>query len=434
MRDLARILTGAAIATLLAGCHPEQYRWSQTPSFVESAALESLKGAGEDRPTVAVYSYATPSAVTKSPAAGASSQSKPVGVQSLSDRGQEAFIDRIASVAKDPNATLQAIVGKADNAASGGEGIKLVEENQFDRTLVVSVSKPISAKPGDRLMKTIVEVTPSVQGAFEFAGYTIPATDTKLQSIAHVDNKTVASLSGTLSPTLKGAVKGAGEATASIADTTEGTADIGEQYENLNVDITPRKLRIIRESERGLDLAGNTIINPITIALPTDTLIYTAFLVPSSSTFFKDGKPIKPDLISFTPSIIQFPATSDLKVDVKLIYQLRQPDDNSRKYYVEGSQKVSITSDVVVANGQTLIRGSELTPTRFHLLDNRNQGSLYMKVEGIQLEVIFNDYYAAHQFASWMNLVHPKSLGKDGFALTVQNKGFGADGFTAVAR
>lgn len=393
-----------------------------------------------DSPSVRVYSYATPQE-KDSP-----DTNKNVGLQSLSDHGQQAFIEKTVATAKKPSDALNALIAKKKGDEGDSSGVRLVQQTQFDRTLVVSVGKAIAARPGDRLMRTIVEVTPSKVwvtdkrgnrkeiDSFQFAGYKVPTTAIALQNIAHVDNKVTTSVTGKLSPTLTGYIAGAGEADVGITSEKEGSADILAQYQALHVDLTPNRLAVIRESERGIDISGNTIITPITVSLAKEAEADAAVLIDSTTEFFKSGRPLPPEKVSVTPTVLQIPPNHPVTVDVKLIYQLRVPDEGSRKYYLEGEQSVAIESGVVNLKGEVLIRGDDVSMKGYHLIDTVKGGTLDINVSGINNEIIFDDYLAAINFAKWMNSQHAKKLGKERYKLQVQKGDFGQDQFVALAR
>lgn len=91
-------------------------------------------------------------------------------------------------------------------------------------------------------------------------------TDTKVQHIAHLETTTDPKLTTSLAPEIGGfADNGVG---SELSHSRKTSADIVQQYENLGVDILPGQMVITRESERGLDVVGNTLI-----ARPSPTII-----------------------------------------------------------------------------------------------------------------------------------------------------------------
>jgi hypothetical protein len=96
---------------------------------------------------------------------------------------------------------------------------------------------------------------------FQFAGYNVVASDNRSIKIASVENTTETKFSFKApSPTVAGVSSGGPEATNETDKSQKTTADVNQPYENLGVDIQPGFMRIIRESAKDGDVAGNTII------------------------------------------------------------------------------------------------------------------------------------------------------------------------------
>jgi hypothetical protein len=297
-------------------------------------------------------------------------------------------------------------------------------------------------------MRTIVEVTPVTHRVpldsdgsryvdapiFEFAGYKIPATDTKLQAIAHVENKTDTSVSAKLTPTLSGKIAGSAEANTSIDDSKTGTADIGQQYNNLNIDVTPHRLRVVRESERGLDLEGNTIITPISVKLPPKSLGGFVMLATPKDSFFEKQKPKPRKSIALAPKYLNLPLFGVLQVNVRLVYTLRLPTAGTRKYYVEGSQDVDTLSDVVTKTPQQLVDISDVLPDLYQIQSRSSNATLMLSTHGHQSELVFSDYITAVEFASWVTAVGEGSVGQDGYQVTTSGRAKPREAFYAVRR
>jgi hypothetical protein len=215
-----------ALVALLASCaHPEDRRW---------ASLDTSGAIGAAKPTVQLYSFATPP------------DGRPATrLRDLSGEGQAAYI---AAVTKTDDAT--GLRQRLATPIASASGLDATVPAVLNRTLVVTVRKADTAGIGDRLMRTIVTIRP-VDDAFRFAGYTIAATDTQVQDIAHLETKTEGSLEVALAPPIKGF--GDNSVTGKVSQSHSTAADIIQQYEKLNVDIQPREMVITRESERGLD-------------------------------------------------------------------------------------------------------------------------------------------------------------------------------------
>ncbi len=407
---------------LLTACHPEQYRWASTPTWVPSDGTIATMPRGESVPTASIASYAiSPQAAQPDSASGSAASS---GLERLSDHGQQAFIERLAATSKDPASALQALIAKKKSSDAKDAGSDVVEENEFQRTLVVTVSKAIEARPGDRLMKVVVELTPIVIDSplskrlqFVFAGYTVPATSIQAQSIATVHNTMTTSLTGKLSPTLSGAVKGGAEGDLSTQYASEGTTDLSAQYEAQNLAITPEKITLVRESERGIDLSGNVTISPITISLPENALLQSGFLISNPAGYFKNNTAIPSAKLSISITEVQDPPLTALCANVVLSYQLRTPSDETRKYYLEGNQNVTITSGKVDMGPQVLVRPEEF-PKRYHLVAP-NGNTIGAIVNQKSNELIFASYSDAEDFNNWFaENPNERKLGKQGYDIT----------------
>ncbi|SAK81573.1 hypothetical protein AWB78_03924 [Caballeronia calidae] len=413
-------ITGLLLTTTcLCACHPEQYRWSNNPQFVESANFKTAMANDLDRPKVNVYSYA----VEKED----KTQKNPL--TELSDRGQSAMIDALAKANATQTKALHKLLGDQDD--KGKEtGIKLKAYDRFERTLVVMVQKAPRSKPGDRLIRTVLEVEPI---GFSFAGYKVPATDIKLQTIAQVTNTTESSVSAKLSPDLTGKIAGSAEAGFSASDTKQGVAQIDQRYNNLSVDIGPNHLRVVRESERGMDLEGNVIITPITVRLPKTALGHAAVLASSNDSFFKGKARRTRAEIDLSPTILDLPDADPLTVKATLTYSTRIPSDESRKYYVEGKQDVEIESDVQKYCKLVVLDAADVIPDLYEIHDDKGRPLLVDLKYAAQAPLVFDDYLAAKSFASWVDTAGEGSIGKIGYTLTMGDS-HRSGHFHAVAR
>src|ERR1700754_18758 len=253
------IMAPIVLAAVVSGCtHPEDLRWK---------ASETAKPlAKEEMPSVSVYACSPPK------------QGAHTGVRDLSDRGQAALIEALA---KSPGAAsdLRKAVSTPFESEGGGG---VFDRSRLSRTVVISVLKGAASQPGDRLMRTVVTIAPHRLSGdstfpFEFEGYTVAATDTKVQDIAHLETTTEASLATKLAPKIGNF--GDNEVSSGVTHTQKSTADIVQQYENLGVDIQPTALIVTRESERGLDVVGNTLV-ALTLATPDDSdrILHNAYL------------------------------------------------------------------------------------------------------------------------------------------------------------
>lgn len=396
----------------LAGCaHPEDRRWKSVADRPASQLPAS------EIPSVQVYAFSPPKAESAKPTA-----------RDFSDRGQAALIVALAAKAADPEALRKALAAPIVSARTA-EGTD--DRTRLTRTLVVSISKGSGSLPGDRLVRTEVTITPA-QGArarkqFEFAGYSVAATDNRIQNIAHLEDETTYSLKGSLAPKIGGF--GDNGLEASLGGSRKSTADIVQQYENLNVDITPDRLVLTRESERGLDVVGNTLVS-LTLAPAPETSTLSAFIV-SAQKLIEKGKPLAPGKEIFALSNLRMFAGEDLRADVTLRYVLRRIIEG-REYYTEGKQKVELVYGDVpipVVDGegdktypvqrQILARASDTQPELFVVCAREPDHHALMAStpDGRSNLVTYESIDDARAMAHWLSQKTRRSIGGDGIGL-----------------
>ena len=184
-------------------------------------------------------------------------------LRDLGDRGQAKAIELLAK--------SQALEGKSwtqlrDALSDSGAGLGEKDPFQFDRILVATVAKGASWNPGDRMMWTRVFVQPV---NFSFAGYTVAATDNETVKVTSIESTNSRKFSADIGLTVPGLEGPKANAGPSREQSVKTTSDIRAQYEKLGIDIMPKFLRIIRESETGGDVVGNTTLS---LSIVTDAL------------------------------------------------------------------------------------------------------------------------------------------------------------------
>jgi hypothetical protein len=171
-------------------------------------------------------------------------------LRDLGDRGQEEAIRFL----ENDKAWID-LQDALNYSATSDSGEK--DPFRFDRILVATVAKGLDWNPGDRMIWTRVFVQPI---NFEFAGYTVAATDNETVRIASLEATSSRKFSADLSATIPGMEAPKATVGADAERSVKTTAEINAQYEKLGIDITPSFLRIIRESESGGDSVGNTTV------------------------------------------------------------------------------------------------------------------------------------------------------------------------------
>lgn len=393
-----------ALALLATGCaHPEDRRWS--------ALEQSQRLTGDDLPSVSVYAFAPPKPSTRT------------GLGALSDHGQAALIEAYSRTPAGAEALRKALNTPLEGEGSSGS----VDRSRLSRTIVISVRKGNTSQPGDRLMRTVVTITPrrlpgDSVSPFEFAGYTVAATDTKVQNIAKLETTSEASLSASLAPEIGGFGDNSVSGELSRSHTT--SADIVQQYENLGIDIRPTEMVVTRESERGLDVVGNTLVALTLAANDTDRASSDAVLA-GRTTLFEKGQPLAAGKATLELKRFTYLSRCAMDVDVTLHFQMRRITAG-REYYTEGKQTVSLSTGSVGPVGQTLLRAQDIQTPLYVVQDIGTNSSVLAALftstpiapEATRL-LLFDSFEDATQMAFWLNAAQRSTIGTDGVRLLV---------------
>lgn len=387
-----------ALALLTSGCtHPEDRRWTRVSSASSAPADEA--------PSVSVYAFSPPKAGGKT------------GIKDFSDKGQAALIAAIANSPAQAGALRKALATplEADENTSGA-----VDRSRLSRTVVISVRKGIASQPGDRLMRTVITIKPrkpadETGAPFEFASYSVVATDTKVQNIAQLETTTNTKLTASVAPEIKGF--GDNSIGAEVGQSRKSTADVVQQYENLGVDILPDRIIITRESERGLDVVGNTLI-ALTLAASADSeRTHTAFLAGAMK-LYENGKILPEATASLEVKPLSFFARCDLTVDVTLHYQLRRVT-KGREFYTEGKQEAEIVSATGPTTTQTLVRAADAQGALYQIRA-ADGSAVLVTLPGVgQRRLVFDSFDEAKRMASWLGASQRASVGSAGVGVTL---------------
>lgn len=411
----------AAAAALGACAHPENYRWSDRTRPVFSGtptAPANSSFANWNTPAVSVYSFATPPPSTSD-----------VTLGELSDRGQAALIGAMTAAGADPAAIRDALL-KAPKPKNEQTEDAVTVEGTYKRTLVANVTKGWDAVPGERLVWTWIDVRPL---NFLFDGYTVVATDNQLLNIEQITNATTTSANASLgksgsetaqattvgSPLSKvltdvaGSTAGVG---GSLSNTYTTTAAINQQYVKLGADILPDELRIFRESERNLDVAGNTLI-ALTLRLDpskwTGVGMETSLRVSKQDLAKPDGSLNDPADVTFELAQNQAPLRCALQALVTLHYQSRRPRDG--RSYVEGQQTVTYARASTVPAVVDVVPADEVRKPSWRVYAKATP-EIALHASGPfenELPIDFATYEQARNFVIWLTRMGPKVLGKD---------------------
>ncbi len=409
----ARAIGASAVTgLLLAGCtHPENYRWSDysPPVFLDKISNPAGSSFKEwSKPSVSVYSFAT-----------ASPANPDATLKDLSDRGQAALIAAMTDAGAKPEDIRDALSKPLKGKSEPIEGA-LTTEGTYKRTLVANVTKGWDSMPGDRLVWTWIDVRPL---NFAFDGYSIIATDNQVLNIEQITNATTAAATANLGKTgsdttatttagtpVSSVVTDVAGSSAglqgSLSNTRTTTASINQQYVKLGADIVPEELRIYRESERNLDVAGNTLI-ALTAKLdptkwngvrPETTLRVTKIDLANSDGSFKS-----PSEIAFDVTENEAPPRCALQARVVLYYQIRRPKNG--RSYVEGDHEAVYEKAMTAPIDVDIIPADEVRKPSWRVYPRQSPTTAISVIGPFENtnEIDFTSYEQARNFAVWLN-------------------------------
>lgn len=462
-----RLRSGLALAALMAlgGCeHAENYRWrsEQGPPNLAAITPPEHSTFSWGGPTIAVYSYANPPPAKPDPA-----------IASLTDRGQAALLEAINNPGKGGDKLPDLLSKPLKPEPPTIEGAATLDA-KFDRTVVATITKGIDAQIGDRLVWTWIDIQPV---NFNFTGYTVVATDNETLNIESISNQTTASLQGVLGRTssrtsdakvtppsgattpslatdLAQVLGTSASLTGNLSNQYTTSATINQQYVKLSADIKPTELRIYRESERNMDVAGNTLIS---LSLQMDPSRWAAYQVivhrVTKLALTDKGTFLDPDKITFSAPLEKAPPPCALKARVVLLYQLRRPTKNARSY-VEGAQAADYINGRTPAAGKVeaveLVPPESVRPPSWRVYGYKGQLPLSaIDLFNQKLPLDFSSYEQARDFAIWLDRPEVRAwyaknpdkglvIGSDGLRLVIDDPGdqrapFGASKFEPFA-
>jgi hypothetical protein len=179
----------------------------------------------------------------------------------------------------------------------------------------------------------------------------------------------------------------------------------------LSADIDPKELRIYRESERNLDVAGNTLISLSLQVDPSKWTDVTAQVKVHRVTKLvvtDKGAFLDPDKITIEAPLEVAPPPCPLQAKVTLLYQLRRPTGNARSY-VEGEQNADYINSRVPLTGEgkiiDLVPADAVRPPSWQVF-GQNDAKLPLGATDLfsqEQPLDFSTYEQARDFAVWLN-------------------------------
>jgi hypothetical protein len=313
-------------------------------------------------------------------------------------------------------------VYSVSTATSGAPGNR--DPFRFDRVLVATVTKGADWYPGDRMVWTRIFVQPI---NFAFAGYTVAATDNAMIKVTSVDDTNTRTVSADLGLTIPGLQGPKATVDSRAEHTVKTTADINVEYERLGIDITRGFLRIIRESEVGSDVLGNTKVllsvttDPKVIRKrslkgsvdkvdPDDQLV----LLVTGAQLLKGAAELvnKDATITVLPQA-QLPHCA-LRARVWMLYEQRKIDEGSRQYFAESQQVVSLIRDADEPREVEIVSADDVSPAVWSIQilpkpQSTEDAPKFLSAridKGQWRELVFTDYGLASTLAHWIR-THP---------------------------
>lgn len=402
---------------VLAACaSPEERRWAKGHTPVLDPLPDRPVGSEFEwnKPSVALYSFPT-----------ATPPSSPASLKDLSDHGQAALIAAMTASGAKTDEIRDALARPLTQKAAQPEGTAAVE-GSYKQTLVATVSRGWDAGPADRLVRTWIEVMPR---NFVFDGYTVIATDNQLLNIAQITDTASASLQAQLGRTtsdtnatttaappvtnvLTDVLGTSAGVSGNLSNTRVANATINQQYLKLGADILPTELRILRESERNLDISGNTLIaltmriDPLRwrrdLGAASDPLEERTQRVTKLRLANEAGALQAPGEITLEVTLQKSPPSCPLIADVYLYYELRKVTANAGTY-IEGKQKADYQRGVYSKKRVELVPATSVRRPSWRLYAPSNNELTLLDVFGQNLPLDFLSYEQARNFAEWLN-------------------------------
>lgn len=415
-----RYAAAFAITALLAGCTSDHIVGRYAKITCKPDGVTEVPCEGVPTAAASVVSIAS-----------ASPTASPSGVVSLSDRGQAAYIERLALLSKNADALRAAMAQGLDTKDS----VDVQDRTVFHRTFIISLRKTGDFNPVDRIEAADIIIRPTD------AKFTSWDTLTSAYSTVNAGTVQLAQARGLTESVTAGVPSTAGltgiPLTASgtfggsQTDTRTENFSATAQIENLSAAISPDGTLIIhRQGGLGLDLTGNIIIKA-DLAYAAGPDYGYGFSVKA---YIDGGKVIAPGKLEtkITPTM-STPPEQPLQATVDMNYTVRHVTNGGNTYEEIDDTVVEVTQKAAAVT-VNLISGHDASPHAFglYVVDRKNP----LDTQGLNVQarallqpvtVCFASYNAAVDFLAYLktnNRVTPDKLGKDklglGFVLPVQ--------------
>ena len=407
---------------------PDPRRWAHVLVKEQPGFASQLKVDGTDwsAPHLSAYSIATLKPPHVNPT-----------LRDLADHGQAQAIDYLAMNTKDsPHQWTELLAALADPS-----DLKPGEKDpfKFDRTFVATVTKGADWLPGDRMVWTRIFVQPM---NFNFTGYTVAATENETVKIASVEATSTRKFSADIGLTIPGVEGPKAGGGPSSENTVKAKSDINAQYEKLGIDIDRGFLRIVRESETGGDVLGNTTVALSVVTDPAtlfggmvdraqaadrvqeteNELVLLVTQVNAEEGAPGSGKAKDAITVLPQPLVPHCPLTAN----VWMLYEERKID-TGHDHYSEGQQRVTLLRGYDNRKPAVIVPADEVSPAVWSIQFTpekfqpeagnsdlpQSVSFVHAKVDtGQARELVFTDFGMASRFAHVLRLY---SVGHNGW-------------------
>ena len=373
----------------------------------------SVHPATGDNKEVQVRVYVAP------PASGDGPARNPLSA--LSDRGQAAYVTAMAGRSKDAAAIHDAVFKPIGDGPAPSSFATIDREK---RLMILTLTRPTSFAPGDRIMRAVVRVQPL---NFTFGGYSVVQTDRQT-----VDVTTLARTSTTTGSISVSAPSGApigGTAGLQAQRQVGTTTKLTEAPEKLTVDMVPSCMRVVQEGAHSVDITGNIRIalSLLTEARPepsecnldsgdntrmtTSTPIMNELFVADAGLRFKDGRP-ELGAGRSGGALRAYPGQA-LAARVTWEYVVRHIEAGGSSYD-EGEHSVALVSGANF-DCQTVLTRGQFLPPLYAVYQSENAPR---RGETVQIgrgrspaDLVFTTMDAARNAAGWINSAQPSVFG-----------------------
>jgi hypothetical protein len=348
------------------------------------------------------------------PASGDTGSTNPLSA--LSDRGQAAYVTALAARYKSASEFHEAVF-KPNGDGPAPSAFSTIDREK--RLLILTLTRPTTFAPGDRVMRAVVRVQPV---NFTFGGYTVAQTDRQTVDITTLTR--TSSTTGTLSVSAPSNAPVGGSASLEGKREIGTTTKLSEAPEKFTVDMVPSCMRVVQEGAHSVDITGNirialsllTEARPVPeecnidsgdkLTLPTSTPMMEEVFVVDGNLGFKGGRP---DLAAGKNggSLRDYPQQG-LAARVTWEYVLRHVVSGAQ-YYDESEQGVALIHGSN-ADCQTIMTRGQFLPPLYAIYAPHSNGTVTIG-RGRQTSLVFTTMDAARLAANWINSAQPSSFG-----------------------